>query len=159
MRFEVRVTRGWPELARHLALNDAVVAKTEPAHHRSETRCDGFEVTTYHADGPIVATPTGSSATLARPAAAAAAQLRGDAGVDTDLSPIAATGPLVLSANCEITVRVQDPRGVVHPRGRPGARAGAGDRDGAARSGSAQIPFRRDRNRFQGGVDQAELGA
>ncbi len=63
MRLDVRVLRDQGELGRFLALNDAVLTKADLARMIDlETRADGGEVTTYHADGLIVATPTGSTA-------------------------------------------------------------------------------------------------
>lgn len=51
-----RVQRTW------LALNDAVVSSAVARLVEIETRADGQLVTTYHADGLIVSTPTGSTA-------------------------------------------------------------------------------------------------
>jgi NAD+ kinase len=63
MRLDVRALRDQGELGRFLALNDAVLTKADLARMIDlETRADGGEVTTYHADGLIVATPTGSTA-------------------------------------------------------------------------------------------------
>jgi NAD+ kinase len=63
MRLDVRALRDGGELARFLALNDAVLTKADLARMIDlETRAGGSEVTTYHADGLIVATPTGSTA-------------------------------------------------------------------------------------------------
>jgi NAD+ kinase len=63
MRLEVRAERAGRELARHLALNDAVLTKTALARMIDlEMRTDGRPVTTYHSDGLIVSTPTGSTA-------------------------------------------------------------------------------------------------
>jgi NAD+ kinase len=53
---EGRVEKRW------LALNDAVVAAALARLIEIETRADGQLVTTYHADGLIVSTPTGSTA-------------------------------------------------------------------------------------------------
>ena len=63
MRLDVEVERGGHVVERYLALNDAVIGKSALSRMIDlETRADGAFVTTYHSDGLIVATPTGSSA-------------------------------------------------------------------------------------------------
>ena len=63
MRLDVSVERDGRSLGRYLALNDAVITNTALSRLvHLETRANGAEVTTYHADGLIVATPTGSTA-------------------------------------------------------------------------------------------------
>lgn len=63
MRLDVRVTRDGETVGSFLALNDAVITNTTLARMiQLEARVDDMELTTYHADGLIVATPTGSTA-------------------------------------------------------------------------------------------------
>ena len=63
MRLEVRAERDGRELARYLALNDAVITRSELSRMIDlEMLADGAPVTTYHGDGLIVSTPTGSTA-------------------------------------------------------------------------------------------------
>ena len=63
MRLEVVVSRAGSEAARFLALNDAVISKTALSRMiELMVYANDVAVTTYHADGLIVATPTGSTA-------------------------------------------------------------------------------------------------
>jgi len=154
MRLEVSVDQDGTELARYLALNDAVIAKTSLSRIVDlETRADGFEVTTYHADGLIVATPTGSSAY----SLSAGGPLLLPSFEAVVLTPICShtltQRPLVLAATCEIAIRVQDARGgVVHLTvdGQVGRELAERERVTVRRSEwPAQILVPKDRNRFQ----------
>ena len=63
LRLEVVVSRGGEERGRFEALNDAVITKSALSRMIDlKTYADSVLVTTYHADGLIVSTPTGSTA-------------------------------------------------------------------------------------------------
>jgi NAD+ kinase len=63
MRLDVRVHRDGQEIGAFLALNDAVITHAQIARMIDvDVYADSARVTTYHADGLIVATPTGSTA-------------------------------------------------------------------------------------------------
>lgn len=62
MRLALRVERAGQVLGEYLALNDAVISYAGTARLiELEAWLDGARVTTYYADGLIVATPTGST--------------------------------------------------------------------------------------------------
>ena len=111
MRLAVRLTRDGRELRSWLALNDAVITKGASARIVDlEARADGQLVTTYHADGLIVSTPTGSTAYSL--SAGGPILLPGVPSlVLTPICPHALTQrPLVLPDSVAIEV-------IVHPRG------------------------------------------
>jgi NAD+ kinase len=63
MRLDVRAERDGRELGRFLAINDTVISRSDLSRMIDlETLADDVPVTTYHGDGLIVATPTGSTA-------------------------------------------------------------------------------------------------
>jgi NAD+ kinase len=154
MRLEVTVQRGGNEIARYLALNDAVLAKTHLSRILDlETHADGVEVVTYHADGLIVSTPTGSSAyslsaggPLVLPVLAAI--------VLTPICPHTLTQrPLVLPDRCEILIHLRDPHGVevrLTVDGQVGCEVEPGDSVTVRRSPHpVQLLVPPDRNRFE----------
>lgn len=112
MRFDVEVERAGEHLGRFTALNDAVIASTALSRMvYLKTYADGSEVTTYHGDGLIVATPTGSTA-YSLSAGGPLLLSTADAIVLTPISPHSLTQrPLVLPGSCSVEVRVLDPRG------------------------------------------------
>lgn len=63
MRLEVHVRRAGLEIAHYHALNDVVISKAALSRMIDLVAyADGLKVTTYHADGLIISTPTGSTA-------------------------------------------------------------------------------------------------
>jgi NAD+ kinase len=162
MRLEVRVERGGSESGRYLALNDAVIARsTAPSRVIDlETWADGMEVTTYHADGLIAATPTGSSAY----SLSAGGPLLLPTSSAILLTPICphtlSQRPLVLPPESDLELRVRDARGgEVHLTvdGQVGCELEEGDR---VRVRRAKIPVQLlvppGRNRYQ--VMREKLG-
>ena len=113
MRLDVAVERDGARRGRYLALNDAVIARsTAPSRVIDlDTRADGVDVTTYHADGLIAATPTGSSAY----SLSAGGPLLLPTFHAILLTPICphtlSQRPLVLPADSDIEIRVRDVRG------------------------------------------------
>jgi NAD+ kinase len=111
MRLAVRLLRDGRALGSWLALNDAVITKGASARIVDlEAHADGQLVTTYHADGLIVSTPTGSTAYSL---SAGGPILTPDVPslLLTPICPHALTQrPLVLPDSAAIEV-------VVHPRG------------------------------------------
>lgn len=108
MRLDVRVVRGRDELGAYQALNDAVITKTALSRMIDlDAWADGAHVTTYHADGLILATPTGSTAYSL--SAGGPLLLPGlDAIVLTPICPHSLTQrPLVIPRGSEIEIVVQ----------------------------------------------------
>jgi len=138
MRLDVEVERGGHPVERYLALNDAVIGKSALSRMIDlETRADGSYVTTYHSDGLIVATPTGSSA-YSLSADGPLLLPESEAIVLTPICPHSLTQrPLVLPDRYRIEILVLDTRGGdVHLTvdGQVGVRLEQGDRVIAARS-------------------------
>src|SRR5262245_41418315 len=112
MRLDVEVERGGHGVGRFLALNDAVIGKSALSRMIDlETRADGGFVTTYHSDGLIIATPTGSSA-YSLSAGGPLLLPEGESIVLTPICPHTLTQrPLVLSDRYRIEILVLDTRG------------------------------------------------
>lgn len=154
MRLEVQVERESGERLHFIALNDAVIAKSTLSRMIDlETRADGVVVTTYHADGLIAATPTGSSAYSL--SAGGPLLLPGIAAIVlTPICPHALTQrPVVLPEHSEVEIQVRDSRGgEVHLTvdGQVGCELTEGDRVELRRS---DAPLRMltppNRNRFE----------
>jgi NAD+ kinase len=154
MRLEVRAERAGREVGRYLALNDAVIART--THSRMvdlQAWADDAEVTIYHGDGVIAATPTGSSAYSL--SAGGPLLLPGiNAIVLTPICPHALTQrPVVVPETCRIAVKVIDARGgevQLTVDGQVGCALAEGDRvTVCASSHPLQLLAPRNRNRFE----------
>jgi NAD+ kinase len=138
MRLQIEVERGGHVVKRCLALNDAVIGKSALSRMIDlETRADGAFVTTYHSDGLIVATPTGSTA-YSLSAGGPILLPEGESIVLTPICPHTLTQrPLVLPDRYRIEILVLDTRGgEVHLTvdGQIGVELEQGDRVVAARS-------------------------
>ena len=154
MRLDVSVWHDDRELGRYLALNDAVIAKTALSRMIDlETWTDNVEVTTYHGDGVIAATPTGSSAYSL--SAGGPLLLPGiGAIVLTPICPHALTQrPIVLPESSHVEIKVLDTRGgEVHLTvdGQVGRELREGDR---VTLRASDVPLQMlvppDRNRFE----------
>jgi NAD+ kinase len=161
MRFDVRAERDGNDLGHYIALNDAVISNTALSRMvHLVTKADGAEVATYHADGVIVATPTGSTA-YSLSAGGPLLYPTVQAMVLTPISPHTLTQrPVVLPGESVVDVCVSDARGgQVHLTvdGQVGRELLEGDRVTVRRSPHpARLLVPPDRNRFE--VMRAKLG-
>jgi NAD+ kinase len=154
MRLDVYAERDGREIGRYLALNDAVIARTALSRMIDlQTWADDVEVTTYHGDGLIAATPTGSSAYSL--SAGGPLLLPGiSAIVLTPICPHTLTQlPIVLPDVCQLAIKVVDARGgEVHLTvdGQVGCELQEGDRVRVCASDRPlQMLVPADRNRFE----------
>lgn len=154
MRLDVHAERDGREIGHYLALNDAVIAKTALSRMIDlKAWADDVEVTTYHGDGLIAATPTGSSAYSL--SAGGPLLLPGiGAIVLTPICPHALTQrPIVLPEPCRVAIEVFDMRGgEVHLTvdGQVGCELQEGDRISVSASNRPlQMLVPADRNRFE----------
>jgi NAD+ kinase len=154
MRLEVHAERDGREIGGYLALNDAVIARTSLSRMIDlQTWADDAEVTTYHADGLIAATPTGSSAYSL--SAGGPLLLPGiGAIVLTPICPHTLTQrPIVLPEACRVAIEVLDMRGgraYLTVDGQVGCELREGDRVSVSASNRPlQLLVPADRNRFE----------
>ncbi len=153
MRFEVAVERGGQQLEAYIALNDAVVSNTTLSRMvHLETLADGAPVTTYHADGLIISTPTGSTA-YSLSAGGPLVLPTFEAILLTPICPHTLTQrPLLLPETSVVEVRVHDARGgEVHLTvdGQVGRQLDTGDSVTVRRSGHpTRLLVPPERNRF-----------
>lgn len=112
MRLDVSAARDGEQIGSYLALNDAVISRNALSRMIDlETFADGVQVTTYHGDGLIAATPTGSTAySLSAGGPLLSPEL--EAIVLTPISPHTLTQrPLVLPETCQVETFVRETRG------------------------------------------------
>ncbi len=133
----LEVFHGETLVATDFALNDVVVSRGLSSQLiRLQTMVDGEFLTEYHADGLIVATPTGSTAYSL---AAGGPILSPDSGVFviTPICPHVLTNrSVIIPDSTDVTIGVER-EAWVSPDGRPGIPVGEGDRLLVRRSGEA----------------------
>ncbi|MDP6978325.1 MAG: NAD(+)/NADH kinase [Myxococcota bacterium] len=107
MRLDIEVERDGDVIARYLALNDVVITRTALSRMVDlRTFADGLKVTTYHGDGLIISTPTGSTAYSLSAAGPIALPLL-EAFLLTPICPHALNQrPIVLPHQTEVEVRM-----------------------------------------------------
>ncbi|MEE2675198.1 MAG: NAD(+)/NADH kinase [Myxococcota bacterium] len=137
MRLDVQASRDGRQLGRFIALNDAVIAKAALSSMIDlETFAAGQDVATYHADGLIVSTPTGSTAYSL--SAGGPLLLPGlEAIVVTPICPHSLTQrPLVLpvESEIEVVVRTRGGQAALTTDGQEGLDLQDGDRVSLRRS-------------------------
>jgi NAD+ kinase len=112
MRLDVRVVRAAGGEQRFLALNDAVISNSALSRMVDlEMIAGGISVTTYHADGLILATPTGSTA-YSLSAGGPLLPPGFEAMLVTPICPhTLSQRPLVLAPETLLTIRVLPTRG------------------------------------------------
>jgi NAD+ kinase len=152
MRMEVETLREGVSLGRYLALNDVVITRSDLSRVIDiEAWTDGSPVATYHGDGLIVATPTGSTA-YSLSAGGPILHPALDAMVLTPICPHTLTQrPIVLAGGSRIEMRVAAPRGAAQLTvdGQAGLPLEPGDRVGVTRSAhSAHFVVSPFRSRF-----------
>jgi NAD+ kinase len=109
MRLSVKVVRGGGLRARETVLNDVVIHRGVPARLADiETHVDGTYLTTYRADGLIIATPTGYTA-YALAAGGPVVHPAVSALLLAPICPFTLTNrPLILPDSVRITLRLAD---------------------------------------------------
>ncbi len=155
MRLDIEVHREEETVGRYLALNDVVITRTALSRMVDlQTFADGLEVTTYHGDGLIISTPTGSTAYSLSAAGPIVLPLL-EAFLLTPICPHALNQrPIVLPHQTEVEVRVSLMPGAeaatLTVDGQEGLELGARDRVVVRRSPhDAQIVTSPFRNRFE----------
>ncbi len=151
MRLAVRAEREGRVLGEWLALNDAVITSQHLARMLDlDAFVDGRKVTTYHADGLIASTPTGSTA-YSLSAGGPILDPALDAVVLSPISPHTLTQrPIVLPADRKIEISPATTGTQITVDGQAGVRLEEGDRVHVTRSQfPAQLVVSPFRTRFE----------